>query len=286
MHWHRLPIALLLGSLLIAPLTAAVQGAKPRILLFAVKSDSGRVADLDPIAMSDGLHFDSLPNGNEDSVSERFRASYFARNRRYRTYAGGHPMGWIVTSGPGEVGCTGLPGRGRLEPAQTTAWAGLASNDTSLGGPFRRRSLSPEEKRVLSGFASTALEQAGAPHRLASSAEALKSWAYEGAGGASSMLVGSFVREASAAATDDTTLAVFLVAEKTGASYRTTLTWTHSGVEENRQVRNLVDAIDLDRDGYVEVVTETSYYESYNFQIYKRGKAGWALAYESTMWGC
>ncbi len=286
MHWHRFPIAFLLGSLLMAPLTAAIQGTQPRILLLAVNSDSGRLAGLDPIALSEGIHFDSLPNGDEDSVSERFRASYFSPNRRYRTYAGGHPTGWIVIGGQGEVGCTGLPARGRLEPARTSAWAGLASNDTSLGGTFRRRALSPEEKRVLGGLASTALEHLGASPRPAGSAEALRSWAYESKGGEAPILVGSFVREAAATSTNDTTRAVFLVAEKAGASYRATLTWAHAGVEEDSQVRRLVDAIDLDHDGYLEIVTETSYYESYNFQIYKSGKAGWALAYESTMWGC
>jgi hypothetical protein len=100
-------------------------------------------------------------------------------------------------------------------------------------------------------------------------------------------LVGSYLASQPVDSIEDSELSVLVLAPAGERHSVPLLTWSHLGGETSRQVRNPVDAIDLDRDGVPELITRTTYYESMDYQIWSlRGSAWVELASSLGGSGC
>jgi hypothetical protein len=245
--------------------------------LFVAKASEDSAVDLEAIAIFGAGHFDSLPSGGEDSASEQFRRLVYAPGHRYWLFAGGARIGELRATGPGKPGCTGLPGSGRPSVRLPSGWQGLAATDSTARFRGTRRSPSVADLAILHRNARTLLIEAGAPARVADTAQLVDGWTFEVPASGVRWLVGSLRGETTAASGETSVHAAFLLIEIDRNGPHVALSWKHGGGEEDAEMRFPVDIFDFDRDGHPELITMTSYYESRDYQVWRRAADGWAL---------
>lgn len=245
--------------------------------LFAAQASGDTAVDLDPIAIYSAGRFDSLPSGGEDPASEAFRSAAYSSGHRYWLYSGGERVGTVTTTGPGMVGCTGLPGIGLPRPTLLSRWRGLATADSTAALGGRRRAASAPELAALRGKARVLLVEAGAQAGVADTASPVEALVYEQPSKGFRWLIASFLVQTSTSSGESDLHAAFVLLEAEPAGARGALTWAHSGLEDDVQIRTLVDLFDFDRDGSPELITMTSYYESWDYQVWRRDAKGWLL---------
>ena len=83
----------------------------------------------------------------------------------------------------------------------------------------------------------------------------------------------------------------FLIAQwrTDNRGYEPVFVWEHQAASEvEGQVLDLVDNMDIDRDGVHEVVTRLAFYENYKYEIYKKDKVtrAWRKVFETRILGC
>jgi hypothetical protein len=82
---------------------------------------------------------------------------------------------------------------------------------------------------------------------------------------------------------------VFLVALKKNFEYAEAVSSYHFARDEDdasASVENLVEQVDLDDDGADEIVSINTYYESWDYNIYKQENGSWKKAYQGGGGGC
>lgn len=297
-------VLLLAAALLLASSFAAVaqEGGQKAAALFAVYSFQPSNAYMVPFVIIEGGQFKPPIAGDSDAAEiTRFTDAYYASGKKYRVLFGG-----------GEAGSLTVKKSNRDEECRRTSAdvtlrstarlnrnvMALATDSPSLGGAKgTRRSPTAAERAALMPLVRAAFKEKGLPASLLPGLTTLNLTALDLDGDGKAELVGSFVaRKLKGAAAR---YALFLFAEPQGDSYRTTVfqyaKFTEqdlmsgadlSAIENGVYVERLLDALDLDGDGALEVVTETDGLEGDGYTIYKKQGGKWNKVYEFSNYRC
>jgi len=255
-------------------------------VIFAVeKYDTGE-SIIEPVAMRRGNSFLPPPSGDEgDEASTKFTANYFKSGARYRMLSGGGEAGWITVKERMEPGCVDLRASVTIN---TIAEIGnevmaLATDSDSLGQKeISRRAATEEERATIVKMAQRLFRQKGVVASLIKDMKASHLSAVDTNRDTLFELIGTFE-----IIKDETAYSLFIIAEPEGLSYKTAFNlYKKSSSEADIESERLVDALDLDGDGIMEIVGQHFYYESYDFVIYKKQKGQWQSIYRGGGGGC
>lgn len=297
---HSLPFAVLvLLSLLAAalawqpaPIAAQRQAAPARAILFAVWPEPNGMK-LDPVATIQGRRVTPLPYNMDDPPTpamRRFISDYYRAGRRYRLLFGGGEAGAAVVQRYEEPGCVGMMAQAQVE---TSARLGgmvnaLATDSATLGRrASARRAPTEAERAAVMEIVRSNYRQRRVPAAGINNLRTLNLTAIDVNGDGQFELIGSFL--AGNLANNTPEHALFLVAEPQGRSFRAAHLWYHRttpDAEDNTQMQNFVDHLDLDGDGVSEIITRITYYESWDYHIYKRRGLAWRRIYTGGGGGC
>jgi len=217
-------------------------------------------------------------------ASARFAARYFRAGKQYRLLFGGSDaavirivsddrdtVNFVATARP--IGSFALRGP-----------AALATDSAALGHkkPSRRAATAAQRRQAVA-LAAGIFRRHGLPARSVRKMQVLNLTAGDLYGDGRTELIGSFQvfrREAEQN--------LFVIFEPRGSGFRTSLVQYHPSKDPDRedaQTETLVDWLDLDGDGTAEVVTESGYYESADYAIYRRRGGRWRVVYEGASSG-
>lgn len=223
--------------------------------------------------------------GHKSAAASKFIGDYYKRGQRFRLLFGGGEAGSVTVEHYNEPACVGMTAETK---AETDVKLGgevqaLATNSTTIGKrSSSRRAPTEGERDAALALARKAFARRGVGPALVKKMEVINLTATDLDRDGREELIGSFKVEAPIF----TTHALFIIYERSGASYRAALTWFNTGSEETYADRRFVDQIDIDDDGTAEVVAVARYYESLNYIIYKKVGGRWREVYEGGGSGC
>ena len=263
-----------------------------RTLVFAVIKYEAAEVQIEPVTIVVGGRFVQPPVGgvseapNTERDEKRFIADYFRPGREYRLLFGGGEAGKVTVKQYLDPGCVGLVASATAETQVKLGGEvlALATDSATLGrGKGTRRAPTTEERAAAHALARTLFQRrrVRAPDLEKIKTNNLTAVDLDGDGRAE--LVGSYVIEMQPGFAQHT---AFLIAEPKGSAFSAALSWYHFGSEESFEMRRLVDALDLDGDGAAEVIAGGSYYESNDYFVYKKTRAGWRVVYQGGGGGC
>ena len=259
----------------------------PRTVIFAV-SEGGDVT-IDPIVIIDRGRYLKPPDGIEEDAghfldtpqSSQFAAKYYNADHTYQLLFGGGKVGTASVIKRTSRACSSLAAAVRLQTSQKIGgWVmALAADSDSLGlRESTRRAPSPNERSTVLGLVKRAYSQRNIPASLLKNIKVTNLTAVDLDHDGNAELVGSFRIER-----DEKAYLLFLIAGKRGGNYRTELQRYDEGLESGE---DFVDELDLDGDGFGEVITNVSASEVWEYAIYKRNAGRWQRIYKGGGGGC
>lgn len=264
-----------------APREAA--GGREGILLSINTGEEG--IGLDPVALitRDGLR--NVWDIEDDSV---FVRRYYAPGMRYAVRVDGVPAGEAAVVRAHEPACTDRLASARVTLTRTlpAEWKGLASDvfgDAPAQPPLH--AVTEAERSVLAVLLDRVHAARGAQPGRRREAEIDALYAVTVDGVAAPVLVGtSSIRFANGAL--EQVQSAMVVAERREGAYRPVYVWYEDQEEGDMQRRTLRDVLDMDGDGVPELVARTTYYESWDYTVLRRGAGGWTEIYQGGGGGC
>ena len=270
--------------------------------LFVVYGTQPANAYIVPFVIIEGGQFKPPIAGDSDADEiTRFSDAYYSKGKKYRVLFGGGEAGslTITKSNKGEE-CIGTSANVALRSTArlNRNVMALATDSTSLGGAkSTRRPPTAAERATLMPLVRAAFKEKGTPAALLPSMTTVNLTALDLDGDGKAEIVGSFVAKKAGRAA--ARYALFLFAEPQGASYRTTILQYDkftdadimsgadlTAIENGVYIERLVDAIDLDGDGALEVVTQRAGLEGDSYFIYKKQSGAWKQTYEFSNYRC
>lgn len=266
---------------------------QPGTVLFAVdKEDSGRTI-IDPIVIINKKHYSKPPTGGDFGVNNsdspdalRFIADFYPQGKKYRMLFGGGEIGTVIVDKRVEESCVSLVAGIQL-PSTTqmkSATTALATNSDTLG---RKKSLRNDptagQRKALLAIARNLYRRKGVSDKLIQNMKVVGLDATDLDGDGQMELIGSFTVEENG---NDWEHSLFVIAELQHNRYQPALTWYFRGNEGTSRIQRFIDQVDLDGDGIAEVVTQMTYYESWDFIIYKKRNGQWQRIYKGGGGGC
>lgn len=252
------------------------QPPRKGILLSIYPSEYGRAA-LDAIAIvtPEGL---SDPEEIEDAAA--FKRRYFPVAARFPIRVAGVPIGEAHVVA--ELGPSCLERQGQAELRLTAdpgeRWGGLASD--VFGAPATQPLLRPvtsAERAVLAAFADSIHTARGVPREERREPRRAGLHAVTVAGSEGPLLAGSFTFFAPADK-PRWDYSAMVIAERHGGRYHPVLVF-YAREEPGWGTRVLYDAVDVDGDGGLELITRVANRGGWYYTILKRGPAGWTEIY-------
>ena len=292
---------------LAAALLAAVAISTPQPQVLFVVINRGDELAIEPVAwvtktpgpcdgcwrvrFEDALRNDDVP---DDVFSER----YYRHGRTYRVLTGGFEAGTATVDKPTSLGCVSLAATVKITPPLPQYWPALAVG--SLHVPPRktdRLEVTAEEEKALSALARREFRKRGVPAALVAKTEGTDLISIDLNHDGQRDLIGSFEAADKEHEYRDHQQVLdehrlFLIAMGDGAGgYRIDYVWYFdfkAGTNEgSTETMRPIDTLDLDEDGTDEIIASTSYYESNDYQILKRGRNGkWTIVYRGGGSGC
>lgn len=249
-------------------------------VVFAVNKHDDGGATLDPIVIfNKGQYIDPLPE--DEAFIQQVAAKYMRSGQTHRVIFGGAEAGTITVGARHEFGLThGATLRSSIKFGGEVM--ALATTSETLGAKQNtRRAPTADERAAIMKLMTEAYRfRKIAPSAIAK-VQVNNITAVDVDADGQAELIGSFEIHGA----NYTTWALFLMAEMKDGQYKSGLTWYHKGAEATGEVRRLIDVLDLDGDGVVEVFTMNGYYESSDFTIYKRVKGVWRSVYQGGAFG-
>ncbi len=274
--------------------TAQRARADETTVVFAVQRYSVGEEVVDPIVLIDARgRFSPPPIGGdtpqEAATAERFIKDFFRTGRKYRLLFGGGAAGMVAIKNYQEPGCIGMTAAVSTETEVKLGGEvfALATNSEKLGagsgaGSGMRRAPTDAERAAAVDLARQVFKiNRVAPARL-NKMETNNLTAVDLDRDGRAELIGSFIIKGKYGVE----AAVYLIAEPSGAKFISAMKWFARGEEADAQYRRLVDVLDLDADGTMEVLTQGIYYESHDFMIYKKQGRAWRVVYTGGGGGC
>ncbi|HWS99015.1 MAG TPA: hypothetical protein VN256_02005 [Pyrinomonadaceae bacterium] len=298
-----LAAALLLASLSVGSTAERKAGQQSGpAALFVVYGTQPANAYMVPFVIVEGGQFKQPIAGDSDADEiTRFTDAYYSRGKKYRVLFGGGEAGSLtVKKSNKDEECTRTSADVAL---QSTAKLNrnvmaLATDSASFGGArSTRRSPTAAERAALMPLVRAAFKEKGTPAALLPSLATVNLTALDLDGDGKAELVGSFVARKTGRGAARYPL--FLFAEPQGNSYRTTVLQYErftskdimsgadlTAIENGVYIERLVDALDLDGDGALEVVTQRDGLEGDGYYIYKKQGGTWKQVYEFANYRC
>lgn len=256
-----------------------------------------------PFVIIEGGQFKQAIAGDSDADEiSRFTDAYYSRGKKYRVLFGGSEAGSLtIKKSNKDEECT----RTSADVALTSTARlnrnvmALATDSASLGGGAKsaRRSPTAAERAALMPLVRAAFKEKGVPAALLQSFVTVNLTALDLDNDGKAELVGSFV--ARKLGRGAARYPLFLFAEPKGNSYGTTVLQYErftskdimsgadlSAIENGVYIERLVDALDLDGDGTLEVVTVRDGLEGDGYFIYKKQGGTWKQVYEFANYKC
>jgi hypothetical protein len=309
MHSRRPYVAATLAAVLLLASLSVGSTAEKKALpqsspaaLFVVYGTQPANAYIVPFVIIEGGQFKQPIAGDSDADEiTRFSDAYYSKGKKYRVLFGGGEAGslTITKSNKGEE-CIGTSANVALRSTArlNRNVMALATDSTSLGGAkSTRRPPTAAERATLLPLVRAAFKEKGTPAALLPSMTTVNLTALDLDGDGKAEIVGSFVAKKAGRAA--ARYALFLFAEPQGESYRTTVLqydkYTDAdimsgadltAIEGGVYIERLVDAIDLDGDGALEVVTQRAGLEGDSYFIYKKQGGAWKQIYEFGNYRC
>jgi hypothetical protein len=280
------------GATAFAPTQARAGAATPqdnaRGIVFAVVRRRDGEGAMEPVALLLPQGYAAPTYADSDSAQRAFNARWLGTGRSYDVLSRGERVGSIAVRTADEPACTGLGASGTMDvrPAPPTGWQGLAGAGlpAQAGAPWLR-APTIEEKRELDRMAAALFAAHGIDAAARTPGTDTASAALLVHPNARPVLVASYTLDETQASYLRRG-ALLLVAEEGETGYRPAHVWFNEGVEEDVETQQLIDAADLDGDGMPELVVRHGYYESWDFEILRRGELGWTRAYRGGGGGC
>lgn len=221
-----------------------------------------------------------------DAFYESFTKEFFSHGRKYPLLIGGAEKGIVTVGEPVAISCLSLSATVTSSVPLSNAQFALAATTTKGLGIHAdwRKPVSANERGEFSRLLKAALRRQkvaniSEPHLKIDNLRSTK--LVEAGPG---VLIGSGTLKLKTGIHQ-----VFLVAEKKTTEYEEALSSYHFGQDEDdasASVENLIEQLDLDGDGTDEIVTINTYYESWDFSIYKLEKGAWKKVYQGGGGGC
>lgn len=252
---------------------------------------------IDPIVFLENGNLQPLPKEISDdrtnaSLLKSFNNEFYFKNREYFIIRNGIMKGRIRVTKPKEIsGCFSLTSGVELFLTEnvTGEVMALASNSSEfLDTKFERKSPSDLEMKIALDIALNYYSKKNISANLLKKTEPLGVAIYENRKGAE-LLISSFdissdqkIGELS----DGNHKAFFYIIEYNNNVPISKFAWYNDGNDADIAFQELVDIIDLDADGFPEVITKCQYYESWTYMIYKKQDQKWIKIYEGGGGGC
>jgi hypothetical protein len=247
---------------------------------------------IDPLVVIEGaalkkpLEYSYDNQKESDAKFGEFEKSYYRPGRTYPLLMGGSAAGVLTVEKPIYFSCSSNMAAVKLPvviPEHEMALAATSSQGLGLHAKWRRHAT-PEQRAVFLKLAAIYLQQDGVaeapiPAMKIDSLDATK-WRADGP----DSLIGNLTLKNASGIHH-----VFLVATKTGDNYSMALTSHHVARDEDdasMTEESFVDQLDLDNDGVDEIVTIFTYYESWDYAIYKLLNGSWQKVYQGGGGGC
>jgi hypothetical protein len=268
-----------------------------RLLIFAVwPGEKGKQPDapiLDPIAILEGVKFDdpvkpvnsSEPQANANY--DRFVKDYFQKDQKYPFLFGGSSKGTIAVEGAVGISCETLTATVKTPVPFVNAQKALAVSSLQGLGLHEnwRKPASAEERTEFLRLAANFLEKQGVANISVSTIRLDNLRSTKLGVDRPEALVGSVLVK-----TKTAVRYLFMVAERKNAKWDAILTSYHVGKDLEDGVDNVeedfVDQLDLFKNGVDVIVTICSYYESWDYTIYREEDGTWKKVYQGGGGGC
>ena len=266
---------------------AGKKSTSSRTVIFAVTQGDG--IKIDPIVIIDRGRYLQPPGGvdadgehfHDTPESSQFAAKYYRPGQTYQLLFGGGKVGSATVTNRTSRECISLAASVRIQTSQKIGgWVmALATDSDSLGlhGSSRQAPSATERSAVLE-LAKRTYGRRGVPASLLKSIKVTNLTAVDPDHDANPELVGSFRIEQNQKA-----YLLFLIVEKRGGNYQIELQRYGEGLEDGE---DFVDELDMDGDGFGEMITQVSAYESWQYAIYKWKGGRWQVIYKGGGGGC
>lgn len=294
----RIPSTFCMGlvALLFArPVSHAQTGPSTTIVFEILGEEKGKIpaaSTIEPLVMMENgqlkkpPEYDYSKQKESDAAYERFEKEYFLRGRRYPLLIGGAEKGFVTVGKPVGEGCVSLSATVTTSVPLSNAQFALAATTTKGLGVHAdwRQPVSPQQRAEFLRLASNVFERQKVKSIVESSerVDNLRSTKLSEAG--PPVLIGSATLKHKTGIHQ-----VLLLAEKKVSEYEEVLSSYHFARDEDdasASIENLVEQVDLDGDGTDEIVTINTYYESWDYNIYKWRDASWKKIYQGGGGGC
>jgi hypothetical protein len=260
-------------------------------ILFALGEAYGGFRHLEPIAVVQRGRLQEPPGGCD---LPGFRKAFYQAGRRYEVLSSGEVIGHAtVVAADTEGACTEpRSAAARLDMRQpfapTMNRPAIAADSGRLTSfSLRSRPLASAEESLFSSLTKRALAASGIPGTITLHLKTGSGFAVMVPNQATPLLLGSSSTDEAQGDSVAPTVNAFTLFAQHDHKYEPELVWHHEGEEADVAQQFFVDIIQLSRDSALALVTQGMYYESWDYWIYRRNRAGsWARVYRGGGGGC
>lgn len=292
--WHI--VAIFLVALLLARLLSQAQTAPATTIIFEILGqEKGKIpaaSTIEPLVVIENgklkkpPEYDYSKQKESDAAYERFEKQYFGRGRKYPLLIGGAEKGFVAVGEPVAESCISLSATVTTSVPLSNAQFALAATTTNGLGVHAdwRKPVVPQQRAEFLRLVSRVLARNKVQNISESliKVDNLRSTRLSEAGPIA--LIGSATLKRKSGIHQ-----VFLVALYKDSEYEEAVSSYHLARDEDdasASVENLVEQVDLDGDGTDEIVTINTYYESWDYNIYKGENGSWKKVYQGGGGGC
>lgn len=269
--------------------------------LFAVSQNRADAA-LDPIVLIKNGKYLNPPAGSaSDARLRQFADQYYRPGQKYRLLFGGGEAGSVTVkqwNRKRECSRTEASATINGETAIKGRVMGLATNSDALGKRRRsRRAPTAEERAAIEALAARLYRQKGIADNQLAALRTINMTATDLNGDRRAEIIGTFLLKRASGGKSAHIL--FLIAEPQGRAFKAAFTQygqitakdvgstaQFDELGESALAEVLVDQIDLDRDGFAEVIIADLTREGVAYKIFQKQRQGWRKAYEFYNYRC
>lgn len=267
-------------------------GNLARSVLFAVwPAQKGKTPDtplLDPIVLLNGTRFQSPPEeADSDAVWSQFEKAYYERGQKYPMLIDGSAEGEATVQESTSISCVSLMAKVSLSQPLPEDHMRIAS--TSLKGlgihPDRDHVVTNRDRSAFVEVAATYLKQMGVSNLPASQIKIDDLFSVSLSTDSPNALIGSVTARQKNAIHH-----LFLLAVEADQKYVADFASYHMATDVLDHTddvdEDFVEHLDLDGDGFDEIITMYHYYESWDYAIYEKQDGKWKAVYKGGGGGC
>jgi hypothetical protein len=230
----------------------------------------------------------------------QFTSKYYRAGRKYRLLFGGAESGSVILKERSGTECLGAQCGAELETGARINGLvmGIATDSPALGHrTASRRGPTQAERVAVASLGRSYFRAKGLAAPAIEKMETINMTAMDLNRDGRAEIVASFLAETDAKG--KALHHIFFIAEPAGASFKQALArYTRTAQKDlpgggslddvKKYVLSevLADHIDMDRDGYAEVISATKGYEGVKYRIYRRVKGEWKVGYEVYNYRC